>query len=199
MVWQSLLLLISVSAAVCKSFPLEERFVIQCVFRADKRGPAELAKVGGMWPKGYTSKTAIKEDVSLYNHVHRDVNGFSKDDDDYVPTTSSETVAEGWITKYLGGSGCIYKMATYGNLIDCQATLLVYNKFPAEKEFAAIEGIPWSQVMSFAQYTKQKDKYGKLVTAKSASTKNINYDAAKYNGKAHGGAQYALSRFLESH
>lgn len=220
MFWQTPLLFLGVLGAVCNAAPvvplegditgvegatqnftvdgldgnsLDKRFTVTYVFRADKRSPAQL-KQSGFLPKGYTSKTAIKEDVSLYRHVIGAASGFSMDNDGYVSTTSSQAVAEGWITKFLGGSGYTYKIATYANLIDVQETLKAYNKYPEEKEFAALKVIPWDQVIGWAQF--DVTKHG---VVKGVPTANPNYNAAKYHGKAHAGAQYGLAGFPNQH
>ncbi|KAF2445742.1 ADP-ribosylation [Karstenula rhodostoma CBS 690.94] len=153
---------------------LDKRFVVTHVFRADKRSPAQLAKSDGFLPKGYTSKTAVKEDVSLFRHVIGAASGFSMDNDGYVSTTSSRAVAEGWITKFLGGSGYTYKIATYANLIDVQETLKHYNKYPQEKEFAALMVIPWDQVMGWSQFSVTKNG-----VVKGTPTANPQYNAAR--------------------
>jgi hypothetical protein len=173
---------------------LNERFTVTYVFRADKRSPTQLKASDGFLPKGYTSKTAIKEDVSLYRHVIGAASGFSMDNDGYVSTTSSQVVAEGWITKFLGGSGYTYKIATYANLIDVQETLKHYNKYPQEKEFAALKVIPWDQVLGWAKFDVTKNG-----VVKGVPTGNPQYNAAKYNGKAHAGAQYGISGFPRTH
>jgi len=174
--------------------PLNKRWVIDYVFRADSRNPEQIQEVGGFWAKGYSISTAPKTDISLYNHVIGADSGFSNDEDGYVSTTASSKVAEGWIIKRLGGKGFVYTIAAYGNLIDVKATLLAYNKHDNEQEFAAIKFIPWGQVQSFKQYMLQ-DGY----TVEKPEYDNPLYNSRKYGGKAHAGAQYTLAGFPREH
>ncbi|KAF1979960.1 ADP-ribosylation, partial [Bimuria novae-zelandiae CBS 107.79] len=176
---------------------LEERFTVTYVFRADKRSPAEIDAAGGFLPKGWTSKSKF-EDISLYRHgtlLKGAANGFSMDNDGYVSTTSSQSVAEGWVVKFLGGSGYTYKIATYANLIDVQDTLKKYNIYPEEKEFAALKIIPFDQIMGWASFSKTP-KYG---VVKGTPVANKKFNRAKYENKAHGGAQYSLAGFPNNH
>ncbi|KAJ4296178.1 hypothetical protein N0V90_006222 [Kalmusia sp. IMI 367209] len=181
--------------------PLQERFTVTYVFWVDSRTPMEIKKDGGFLPKGYKAKISkskskkkggksikVKEDVSLYNHVKGGTDGFSLDNDGYVSTTSSQSVAEGWVTKFLGGNGYTYKIAAYANLIDCQEILKAYNVFPYEKEFAGLNIIPWEQVMEWASFSTSRG-----AVTKGVPVANKDFDAAQYGNRAHGGAQKKTS------
>jgi hypothetical protein len=166
------------------------------VWRADKRSPAEIEKSKGFWAKGYSIGTKFGADISLYTHVKGAEDSFmSKDNDGYVSFTSDKALAESWINKYHKGDGYVYEVATYGNLIDVQETLKAYNTYPQEREFAAIKGVELDQVMGWNRFRAEKKGKG----VKDPFTPSKYYNKAKYTGKPHGGAQYALAGFPRKH
>lgn len=172
---------------------------ISYLYRADSRSPAEIAKAGGMWAKGYSSSSKIAPDISLYNHVKGAADSFmSKGNDGYVSFSSSKTMCESWIDKYFHGEGYIYEVHAYKNLIDVQATLKQYNVYPQEKEFAAIKGVSFAQIKGWNRYRRAKDKKG-TYTAKDAYVPNKQYSSSKFSGKPHAGAQYSLAGFPKGH
>ncbi|KAF2704832.1 ADP-ribosylation, partial [Pleomassaria siparia CBS 279.74] len=176
-----------------------DKRAVQWVYRADKRSPEQIDKAGGFWAKGYTSKSKARPDLSLFNHVGGSSDSFmSKDSDGYVSTSTSRTVTEGWIDQYLGYSGYVYKIAAYHNLIDCQGTLLEYNKHPQEKEYAAIRGIEWEQVYSYSHFTAYQDKKGKY-SKQGSDHLNKYFDRKRYTGRSTGGIRYDLAGFPRKH
>jgi len=80
------------------------------------RTPDQIKKAGGF--------NRVAGDVSLFNHCNGVAKGFqSKDNDGYVSTSVEFHVCKSWVVDKLEGKGVIYQIATFGNLIDCQATL----------------------------------------------------------------------------
>ena len=136
---------------------LDKRIInahVTYVWRSDSRPPSKLKASKGFETKGYSNHQ--KEDLSLYRHCQGASNGASKDNDGFVSTTHQYSVAEGWAQKHNGGSAYVYKIAVDETLIDVQATLKQHNPYPHEYEFAAIQRIPWSQVMGWYQFTPAK-------------------------------------------
>lgn len=179
---------------------LEPRYDgISYVYRADKRSPGEISKTRGMWAKGYSYGARVGPDISLYNHVKGATDSFmSQGNDGYVSFSSSKTLAESWIDKYLNGEGYVYEVHAYPNLIDVQATLKHYNVYPQEKEFAAIRGVDFDQIKGWNQYRTAKDKKGKYIS-KEPYVANKSYNQKRFSQKEHGGAQYAMAGFPKGH
>lgn len=173
---------------------------VSYVYRADKRSPAEIQKAQGMWAKGYSpGGSKLPPDVSLYNHVKGATGSFmSQGNDGYVSFSSSRSLAESWVDKYLGSEGYVYEVHAYPNLIDVQQTLKHYNVYPEEKEFAAIRGVDFDQIKGWNQYRAAKDKKG-TYSVKQAYVANKQYDQKRFSQKEHGGAQYALAGFPRGH
>lgn len=166
------------------------------VWRADKRHPNEIILNRGLWAKGYSMKPSpFGPDVSLYNHARGASDSFqSTSRDGYVSFTKSKAVAEDWIRTFLGGEGFIYEVPFYPNLIDVRKTLGKYSPHNEEQEFAAIKGVEYRQIRGWNEYRLEHGK-----TVKMPFRPNTIYNAAKYMGKDHGGAQYTLAGFPANH
>lgn len=132
---------------------------IKHVWRADARAPSVIVGAMGFKTKAYTNN--LRDDLSLYRHCLGG-GGISRDNDGYVSTTRLQDVADWWIRNKSGGNGWIYAIALDDNLIDVAATLGRYSPFPKEYEFAAMQGVPLSQIMGWIPYWR--NKYGKVVT-----------------------------------
>lgn len=166
------------------------------VWRADKRNPNEIMASGGLWAKGYSATTSsLKQDVSLYRHAHGSYNSFqSTSNDGYVSFTKSKALAESWIKQYLGGQGFVYEVPFFPNLIDVRMTLGKYNPHNEEHEFAAIKGVEYQQIRGWNEFRLQQGK-----TVKQPFHFNSIYNAAKYTGRVHAGAQFTLAGFPAGH
>lgn len=170
-------------------------------YRADARTPEQLRQADGLWARGYSPGTSMKRDISLYHHAMGICGSLtSEGDNGYVAFTSDKKVAEGWIKTYLDNEGYIYQVHGYANLINVQETLRKYNPYPEEKEFAAIKGTEWSQVMGWNHYTPNTDARTSQTQplVKHRYNQNPQYDS-RFSGKTDGGAQYALAGFPRDH
>jgi hypothetical protein len=173
MFWQTPLILLGLLAASCNTAPLapldgdfedvefnvtsqqfEKRANINqhvtYVWRTDRRSPGALRAAGGFQTKGFSN--GLVQDLSLFRHCLGGSDGASMDNDGFVSTTWQYSVAEGWVTQHHGGNAYIYKIATDESLIDVEATLKMHSPFPHEKEFAAIQRIPWEQVQGWHKF-----------------------------------------------
>lgn len=160
------------------------------VFRADSRSPDVIRKDGGFKTRGQTTVGVKTQDISLWNHVKGAENGFSKMNDGYVSTTTDIALADSWVRKNFRGTGWIYRIKAAPNMIDCQATLGEYNPFPNEKEYAAIGGIKYEQIIGWIPMTGG---------VKKTEVKNGKYNSARYGKLKGAGAQPSLAAFPDGH
>lgn len=79
----------------------------------------------------------------------------------------------------LNGKGYIYKIAVAPNLIDCEGTLgKYYDLWKPEKEFAALGGIKFDQIVSWTPFPNGQ---------KGNEEANKSYNTKKYKGLSVGG------------
>ncbi|KAF0330064.1 cholera a subunit [Colletotrichum asianum] len=126
--------------------------------------------LGGFLPKGQTSFGLQTQDTSLFNHMKDTQSIGSRDEDGYVSTSSSESVAA--VFMYGKPSAYVYKIHVTPNLID------------------TVGGIKYEQIVSWRPLNGRK---------LGTSTKNKNYDKAKYGLAVNGGVQYQLAGFPPNH
>lgn len=170
------------------------------LFRADKRSPGEIKAINGFWAKGYQYGSVPGPDISLYRHVAGEENNFvSMGDDGYVSFTESKQVAEGWVASYLDKSAYVYEVHAYPNMIDVAATLKQYYQYPDEKEYAAIMGVEWEQVMGWNEYYPTTAQDSSNSMERKEYVFNDNYNRARFSGEQTGDAQYALAGFPINH
>ncbi|KAE9569544.1 Cholera enterotoxin subunit A [Colletotrichum fructicola] len=144
--------------------------------------------LGGFLPKGQASFGLQTQDTSLFNHMKGTHSIGSRDEDGYVSTSSSESVAAVFV---LGKpSAYVYKIHVTPNLIDTVGTLGKYSEFDEESEWAALGGIKYEQIVSWRPLNGRK---------LGTTTKNKDYDKAKYGLAVNGGVQYQLAGFPPNH
>ncbi|KAF6823945.1 cholera a subunit [Colletotrichum musicola] len=160
------------------------------LYRADSRPYSTIQASKGFLPKGQSTFGVATPDTSLWNHVNGASNGFSKDEDGYVSTTTDINLARTWVRQFLGGNGFIYRIHSAPNMIDCQATLGKYNPYPQEKEFAALGGIKDNQIIGWIPVRNN---------VAAAEQKNPFYQANIYGNMGTGGAQPKLAAFPPGH
>jgi len=159
------------------------------VFRADSRAPSAI-KDTGFLAKGLTTAGTVAPDISLWNHVNGAASGFSRSDDGYVSTTTDEALATSWVSSMLRGSGYVYRIHVAPNMIDCQATLKQYNPYPQEKEYAALGGIKYQQIVGWTKITSG---------VKGKEEKNPSYNKSQFKRSTSSGPQYQLAAFPAGH
>ncbi|USP75001.1 Heat-labile enterotoxin IIA, A chain [Curvularia clavata] len=161
------------------------------VYRADSRAPSTIKSAGGFLSKGTSKAGAVAPDISLWNHVNGDPSsGFSRENDGYVSTTTDLALATSWVTRLLGGNGYVYQIQVAPNMIDCQEILKQYNPFPEEKEYAALGGIPYNQIVGWSKVTNRKV---------GAVEKNKDYNKKLFKRSTHATGQYQLAAFPPGH
>ncbi|KAF5482813.1 Cholera enterotoxin subunit A [Colletotrichum siamense] len=161
---------------------------VSYVYRGDTRSPGEIKRLGGFLAKGQTRFGLQTADTSLFNHMKGTHNIKSRDEDGFVSTSTSETVAATFV--YGKPSAFVYKIHVTPNMIDTVGTLGKYSDFDEELEFAALGGIKYEQIVSWRQLKGRN--LGK-------STMNKDFDKRKYGSAAAGGVQYQLAGFPPNH
>ncbi|EJZ3075998.1 enterotoxin A family protein [Escherichia coli] len=122
-------------------------------FRADSRTPDEIRRAGGLLPRGqqeaYERGTPIN--INLYEHARGTVTGNTRYNDGYVSTTTTLRQAHLIGQNILGSYNeyYIYVVAPAPNLFDVNGVLGRYSPYPSENEFAALGGIPLSQIIGW--------------------------------------------------
>ncbi|KAG8159100.1 hypothetical protein KVR01_010761 [Diaporthe batatas] len=122
------------------------------VWRADTRAPIDMEASDRFAPRGASMILQIMPNLSLWNHVHGALTGGSRMDDGYVSTTNSQETAIAFLRTFHNGNGYIYEIAATAQFIDVAATLGRYNPYPEEREFAALGGFQWDQVVRHTRY-----------------------------------------------
>lgn len=178
----------------------DENFEVKTFYRADTRSPEEIEKGGGMWARGYSPGSDVPPDISLYNHVNGMSNGkiASSENDGYVSFTADQSIALYWLEEVLKTDGYIYQVHASPNLVDVQGILKHYNPYPFEKEFAAIIGVGFEQIMGWTEYHNKPDRSGDHFE-NQGYIMNKRYDSARFDHLKHGGAVYFLAGFGKNH
>ncbi|KAL3293740.1 cholera enterotoxin subunit A2 [Colletotrichum asianum] len=157
------------------------------VYRGDSRSPAEIQEAGGFLPKGQSAFGAIAPDISLFNHAKAALDGSSRDDYGYVFTSSSLDIAERFIN--MRPAGYIYKIHVTANMIDSIGTLGKHNPLDDEREYAALGGIKFEQIVSWKAYENGRSGEEEL---------NEEFNEKVYSAAVAGGVQFQLAGFLEN-
>ncbi|KAF5521999.1 Heat-labile enterotoxin IIA, A chain [Colletotrichum aenigma] len=157
------------------------------VYRGDYRSPAEIQEAGGFLPKGQSAFGAIAPDISLFNHAKAALDDSSRDDYGYVFTSSSLVIAERIIN--MRPEGYIYKIHVTANMIDIIGTLGKHNPLNDEREYAALGGIKFEQIVSWKAYENGKSGEEEL---------NKEFNEQVYSAAIAGGVQFQLAGFLEN-
>ncbi|WP_412030935.1 enterotoxin A family protein [Escherichia coli] len=122
-------------------------------YRADSRPPDEIRRSGGLIPRGqdeaYERGTPVN--INLYDHARGTSTGNTRYNDGYVSTTTTLRQAHLIGQNILGGFNeyYIYVVAAAPNLFDVNGVLGRYSPYPSENEFAALGGIPLSQIIGW--------------------------------------------------
>lgn len=122
-------------------------------FRADSRTPDEVRRSGGLLSRGqneaYERGTPIN--INLYDHARGTATGNTRYNDGYVSTTTTLRQAHLLGQNMLGGFNeyYIYVVAAAPNLFDVNGVLGRYSPYPSENEYAALGGIPLSQIIGW--------------------------------------------------
>ncbi|MFV8761624.1 enterotoxin A family protein [Yersinia enterocolitica] len=147
-------------------------------FRADSRPPDEIKRAGGLLPKGqneaYERGTPVN--INLYDHARGEVTGNTRYNDGYVSTTNTLNQAHIIGQNMFGGLNeyYIYVIAAAPNMFDVNGVLGRYSPHPYEHEFAALGGIPWSQVIGWYRVS-----FGAM---QGSMTRNRNYRNDLFRG-----------------
>ncbi|KAI8271283.1 Heat-labile enterotoxin IIA, A chain [Colletotrichum sp. SAR11_239] len=157
------------------------------VYRGDSRSPVEIQEAGGFLPKGQSAFGAIAPDISLFNHAKAALDGSSRDDYGYVFTSASLDIAERFIN--MRPEGYIYKIHVTANIIDSMGTLGKHNPLDDEREYAALGGIKFEQIVSWRAYENGKSGEEEL---------NKEFNEKVYSATVTGGVQFQLAGFLEN-
>ncbi|KAM0274357.1 hypothetical protein ACHAQH_007923 [Verticillium albo-atrum] len=123
----------------------------QNFFRGDGRTPNEIRSAGGFLSRGAVRLLGIVGDVSMFNHARGAANGGATSESGYVSTTTDRNVALRFVNNNAGGNGYIYEIQGTPNFVDVQETLLNYNPYPDEFEYAALGGFGWDQVFAYQE------------------------------------------------
>ena len=122
-------------------------------YRADARNPEEIRRAGGLLSRGqneaYDRGTPVN--INLYDHARGTVTGNTRYDDGYVSTTTTlrqahligQNILSGYSEYY------IYVVTAAPNMFDVNGVLGRYSPHPSENEFAALGGIPLSQIIGW--------------------------------------------------
>ncbi|HBA7004280.1 TPA: Heat-labile enterotoxin IIA, A chain [Escherichia coli] len=122
-------------------------------YRADSRTPDEIRRAGGILSRGqsdaYERGTPIN--INLFNHASGTPTGNTRYDDGYVSTTNTVTSAHNIGQNMFGGLNeyYIYVIAPAPNMFNVNGVLGRYSPHPYENEFAALGGIPVSQIIGW--------------------------------------------------
>lgn len=112
-------------------------------YRGDARAPDVIKAAGGLFPKGSEEVPPPALDMSLFNHVF----GASYPATGYVSTSDDLP----YVLNFFAPIGSyVYYIQGSENLIDVNTALGEYaGSFAREREFAAIGGIPWRQIVGW--------------------------------------------------
>ena len=122
-------------------------------YRADARTPEEIRRAGGLLPRGqneaYDRGTPVN--INLYDHARGTVTGNTRYNDGYVSTTTTLRQAHLIGQNILGSYNeyYIYVVTAAPNMFDVNGVLGRYSPHPSENEFAALGGIPLSQIIGW--------------------------------------------------
>ncbi|GGE88605.1 Heat-labile enterotoxin alpha chain [Chishuiella changwenlii] len=133
------------------------------------------------------SRPGILPDISLLNHVRGSSTGNTQDNSGYVATTEIITDAINRIANRYGGNGYIYAIRPSANFIDVDGTLLHYNPYPQEREWAALGRIQFQQIIGW-----HRIDFGRM----GPFERNPEYDA-RFDLTNAGGVQPQLAGFPE--
>lgn len=122
-------------------------------FRADTRTPDEVRRSGGLLARGqdeaYERGTPVN--INLYDHAHGAATGNTRFNDGYVSTTTTLRQAHLIGQNMLGGVNeyYIYVISAAPNLFNVNGVLGRYSPYPSENEYAALGGVPLSQIIGW--------------------------------------------------
>lgn len=199
-----LFLVTTLWSALCNGAPAAPT-TIKYVYRGDSRSPEAIKDAGGFLPKGvdefgsegFRASNFVHAiwhaapEISLFKHVSGAPFNRSIDEGGYVFTTTSATVAQQIVQRSPTGSGYVYKIRVAENMIDVVGTLGKHDPRPAEKEYAALGGVKFDQVVSWRQFnaTQVLDNAAQVV----------NTDFVDVPNAVAGGVQYQLAGFPVGH
>lgn len=136
-----LILLLSVSATVSAN---------DFFYRVDSRTPDEIKRSKGLLPRGEDDyfERGTNMNINLYDHVVGTPTGAARYDDGYVSTTTSRDRAHFLGQQYISGVDeyYIYVVVPAPNLLPVNDILRQHSPHPDEMEYAALGGIPLSQI-----------------------------------------------------
>lgn len=119
-------------------------------YRADSRTPDEIKHSRGLLPRGENDyfERGTRMNINLYDHAVGTPTGAARYDDGYVSTTRERDRAHYLGQQYLSGISeyYIYVIAPAPNLLPVNDVLQQYSPHPDELEYAAIGGIPLTQI-----------------------------------------------------
>lgn len=110
----------------------------------------------------------------MFNHARGAANGGGTSESGYVSTTTDRNVALGFVNNNAGGNGYIYEIQATPNFLNVQGTLLAWNPYPDELEYAALGGFGWDQVFAYTPVTN-----GRLGTTVTNPDFNTVFNSAR--------------------
>ncbi|EPW5280256.1 enterotoxin A family protein [Yersinia enterocolitica] len=123
------------------------------LYRADARTPQEIRRAGGLLPRGtYDAyERGTPQNINLFDHANGTPSGNTRYDDGYVSTTYTLAAAHTIGQNILGGLNeyYIYVITPAPNIFDVNGVLGRYSPHPYEHEYAALGGVPISQVIGW--------------------------------------------------
>ncbi|PHH60832.1 putative enterotoxin [Ophiocordyceps australis] len=162
---------------------LHER--VEWVYRGDSRNPDQIKASGGFLPP---KNPPPPQGFSLDSHIRGDTDAKGVKQTAYVSTSVNEKVAKSFSARTY-----VYKIHATPNFIDVAASLKKDYPAKREREMAALSGIHWDQVHSWAR-VPDVGSAGKGRAKKLTYTPNPDYDT-RYEKYAASGAHPQLAGF----
>ncbi len=120
------------------------------------RSPIDIERAGGMWARGFQlldqlTPEQLEAGSSLWTHTNNP--GGTRDVTQYVSTSSSLTGAITFAVRpspeHAQEVGYLYRIRTNWAMVDVNLSLENISPYPAQQEQAAVQGIPWTQVLGW--------------------------------------------------
>lgn len=120
------------------------------------RSPIDIERAGGMWARGFQlldqlTPEQLEAGSSLWTHTNNPAG--TRDVTQYVSTSSSLigaiTFAVRPSPEHAQEVGYLYRIRTNWAMVDVNLSLENISPYPEQREQAAVQGIPWSQVLGW--------------------------------------------------
>ncbi|KAM3451969.1 hypothetical protein NHJ6243_009471 [Beauveria neobassiana] len=120
------------------------------------RSPDDVKRAGGMWARGFQlldqlTPEQLEAGSSLWTHTNNPAG--TRDVTQYVSTSTSLTGAITFAVRpspeHAQEVGYLYRIRTNWAMVDVNLSLENISPYPAQQEQAAVQGIPWDQVLGW--------------------------------------------------